>query len=88
METNFLTARQTIYVHPQTGAETRAFTIRRRDRNHPTTLEEALRRHAAAPRSQLLVNSQSGGPAVQVPAPSLTLDDGEGEGAVVGAPEG
>ena len=74
-----VTARQTIYVHPQTGAETQAFTIRRRDRNHPMLLEAALKCAAAEPRAQLLVNGQSGRAAVQVPAPSLTLDDGEVE---------
>jgi predicted RNA methylase len=70
--------RQTLYVHPQTGAETQIFTIRRRDRNRPLTLEAALDR-AGDPRAVLLVNTQSGRAAVQVPAPSLMLDDGRVE---------
>jgi predicted RNA methylase len=70
--------RRTLYVHPQTGAETQIFTIRRRERNHPQTLEAALDR-AGDPRAVLLVNTQSGRAAVQVPAPSLILDDGRVE---------
>jgi predicted RNA methylase len=70
--------RRTLYVHPQTGAETQVFTIRRRDRNRPLTLAEALDR-ARDPRTMLLVNTQSGRAAVQVPARSLMLDDGEVE---------
>jgi predicted RNA methylase len=70
--------RRTLYVHPQSGAETQVFTIRRRDRNHPLTLAAALER-ASDPRAVLLVNSQSGRAAVQVPAPSLMLDDGQVE---------
>jgi predicted RNA methylase len=70
--------RRTLYVHPQTGAETQVFTIRRRDRNHPLTLAAAIER-ASDPLAVLLVNSQSGRAAVQVPAPSLMLDDGQVE---------
>ena len=70
--------RRTLYVHPATRAETSVFTITRRDRNRPLTLAEALER-ADDPRAGLLVNSQSGRAAVQVPAPSLMLDDGEVE---------
>jgi predicted RNA methylase len=70
--------RRTIYTHPQSGAETQVFTIARRDRNHPLTLAEALDR-AEEPRTRLLVNAQSGRAAVQVPAPSLMLDDGQVE---------
>ncbi len=73
-----VTARQTLYTHPETGAETQLFTIRRRERNRPFTLAEALER-ADDPRATLLVNVQSGRAAVQVPAPSLMLDDGEVE---------
>jgi hypothetical protein len=54
------------------------FSITRRDRNRPFTLAEALER-ADDPRARLLVNSQSGRAAVQVPAPSLMLDDGKVE---------
>jgi predicted RNA methylase len=70
--------RRTLYVHPQTGAKTQIFTIRRRDRNHALALAEALDR-ASDPRAALLVNTQSGRAAVQVPVPSLMLDDGRVE---------
>lgn len=68
--------RRTIYVHPRTGAETRLLTIIQRQRNHPVSLQEALarlsERHAV-----LLINERSGRAAVQVPAASVMLDDGE-----------
>jgi hypothetical protein len=70
--------RRSLYVHPQTGAETQVFTIRRRERNRPFSLAEALDR-ADDPRAVLLVNAQSGRAAVQVPAASVMLDDGEVE---------
>jgi len=73
-----ITDRRTLYVHPTSGAETQVFTIKRRDRNHPLTLEEALE-YANDPRARLLVNGPSGRAAVQVPAPSQMLDDGEVE---------
>src|SRR3984893_16929081 len=73
-----VTDRRTLYVHPQSGAETQVFTITRRDRNRPFTLAEALDR-ANDPGARLLVNSQSRRAAVQVPTPSLMLDDGEVE---------
>ena len=68
--------RQTIYTHPTTGAETRLLTITERRRNRPVTLAEAWD-HASGPGTVLLVNERSGRAAVQVPAPSLMLDDGE-----------
>jgi len=77
-ESLIVTNRQTLYAHPQSGAETQVFTITRRDRNRPFTLAEALDR-ANDPGTRLLVNSQSRRAAVQVPAPSLMLDDGEVE---------
>jgi predicted RNA methylase len=77
-ESLIVSDRRTLYVHPQTGAETQIFTIRRRERNHPLGLADALER-ASDSRAVLLVNTQSGRPAVQVPAPSLMLDDGEVE---------
>jgi len=77
-ESLIVTDRRTVYVQPQSGAETQVFTITRRDRNRPFTLGEALDR-ANDPRARLLVNSQSRRAAVQVPAPSLMLDDGEVE---------
>jgi predicted RNA methylase len=77
-ESFVVTSRQTIYTHPGTSAETRLLTITQRERNRPVTLDEALGR-LSDPRALLLVNSQSGRAAVQVPAPSLMLDDGEVE---------
>ena len=77
-ESLVVTDRRSLYVHPQTGAETQVFTIRRRERNRPFSLAEALDR-ADDPRALLLVNAQSGRAAVQVPAPSVMLDDGEVE---------
>jgi hypothetical protein len=73
-----ITDRRTLHAHPETRAETQVFTIARRDRNRPLTLPEALEL-ANNPQAKLLVNAQSGRAAVQVPAPSLMLDDGEVE---------
>ena len=77
-ESFVVTARQTIYTHPGTAAETRLLTITQRQRNRPVTLDEALER-LCDPRAALLVNSQSGRAAVQVPARSVMLDDGQVE---------
>jgi predicted RNA methylase len=73
-----VTGRRTIYTHPGTAAETQLLTITRRERNRPTSLTEALDL-ADDPRAVLLVNTQSRRAAVQVPAPSVMLDDGEVE---------
>ncbi|CAO3456080.1 Uncharacterized methyl transferase/DEAD-like helicase/Strawberry notch C-domain protein mlr9704 [Azospirillum argentinense] len=70
-----VTARRTLYTHPATGAETRLFTLARRDRNRPMGLEEALER-GGGPQARLLVNARSGRAAVAVPAAGLMLDDG------------
>ena len=75
-ESFVITDRRAIYTHPATGAETRLLTITERRRNRPVTLDEALD-HLTDPRSMLLVNERSGRAAVQIPAPSLMLDDGE-----------
>ncbi len=77
-ESFVVTGRQTIYTHPGTSAETRLLTITQRERNRPVALDEAVGRLSDS-RALLLVNSQSGRAAVQVPAPSLMLDDGEVE---------
>jgi predicted RNA methylase len=74
-ESLVVTDRRTLYTHAQSGAETSVFTIARRDRNRPFTLAEALER-AGDRHARLLVNTQSGRAAVQVPAPSLMHDDG------------
>jgi predicted RNA methylase len=73
-----VTASEPIYVHPATGAETRLLTIAMRERNQPVTLEKALDL-AAEPAARLLVNARSKRAAVQLPARSVMLDDGEVE---------
>ncbi|UPK01402.1 strawberry notch-like NTP hydrolase domain-containing protein [Bradyrhizobium sp. 170] len=75
-ESFVVTDRRTIYVHPATGAETRLLTITQRQRNHPVSLDDALGRLSDR-RAVLLINERSGRAAVQVPAPSFMLDDGE-----------
>jgi len=70
-----ITERRTVYVHGPSGAQTRVFSIARRDRNRPLLLDEAFER-AEDPKARLLVNAQSGRAAVQIPAPHITLDDG------------
>jgi predicted RNA methylase len=75
-ESFIVTDAQVIHGHPGTGAETRLLTITRRERNRPTGLADALD-HLSDPRSRLLVNGRSGRAAVQIPAPSMMLDDGD-----------
>lgn len=65
-----------IHTHPGTGAVTRLLTISRRERNRPATLAQALA-NLSDQRAQLLVNGRSGRAAVQMPAASMMLDDGE-----------
>jgi predicted RNA methylase len=73
-----ITDRQTIYTHPGMAAETQLLTITQRERNRPVTLDDALA-YRADPRAVFLVNTQSGRAAVQVPARSVMLDDGQVE---------
>ena len=80
-ESFVVTDRRAIYVHPASGAETRLLTITQRERNRPVSLDEALNR-LSDHRAVLLINERSGRPAVQVPAPSFMLDDGEIENRV------
>ncbi|EIG58007.1 hypothetical protein Bra1253DRAFT_02693 [Bradyrhizobium sp. WSM1253] len=75
-ESFVVTDRKTIYVHPGTSAETRLLTITQCQRNHPVSLDDALARLSDC-RATLLINERSGRAAVQVPAPSFMLDDGE-----------
>ncbi len=75
-ESFVVTDRQTIYTHPATGAQTRLLTITEKRRNRPMLLADALA-HVDADHGRLLVNAKSGRAAVQLPAPSLMLDDGE-----------
>src|SRR5665213_160533 len=77
-ESFVVAGQQTIYTHPGTSAETRLLTITQRERNRPVTSDEVLAR-LSDPRAVLLVNSQSGRAAVQMPARSLMTDDGEVE---------
>ena len=75
-ESFIVTGSEVIHTHPGTGAETRLFTVTRRERNRPTSLADALD-HLSDPRARLLVNGRSGRAAVQISAPSMMLDDGE-----------
>jgi hypothetical protein len=75
-ESFIVTDRRTIYTHPATSAATRLLTITQRERNRPLPLEDALS-YLSGCRAALLLNERSGRAAVQVPAPSLMLDDGE-----------
>jgi hypothetical protein len=73
-----VTSSEPIYVHPATGAETRLLTIAMRERNQPLTLDKALDL-LREPGARLLINARSKRAAVQLPARSLMLDDGEVE---------
>jgi hypothetical protein len=73
-----VTERRTVYVHGPSGAQTRVFSIAKRERNRPLLRDEAFER-ADDPKARLLVNAQSGRAAVQIPAPHITLDDGDVE---------
>ena len=75
-ESFVVTDRHTIYTHPATGAETRLLTITQRERNRPLSLDQAFVL-LADPRAALLINERSARAVVQVPAPSIMLDDGE-----------
>ncbi|WP_099864898.1 strawberry notch family protein [Pararhizobium haloflavum] len=75
-ESFVVTERATIYTHPATGAQTRLLTITERRRNRPMLLDAALGWLNDA-QARLLVNARSGRAAVQAPAPSIMLDDGE-----------
>ncbi|WP_174523883.1 strawberry notch C-terminal domain-containing protein, partial [Novosphingobium naphthalenivorans] len=75
-ESFVVTDRVSIYTHPATGAQTRLLTIAQRERNRPLSLADALA-WLGNDHGRLLVNTKSGRAAVQVPAPSLMLDDGE-----------
>ncbi|PDS58821.1 MULTISPECIES: strawberry notch family protein [Rhizobium] len=75
-ESFVVTDRTTIYTHPASGALTRLLTITQRTRNRPLSLDDALG-WLDDRGAKLLVNERSGRAAVQIPAPSLMLDDGE-----------
>lgn len=71
-----VTGSDPIYVHPATGAETRLLTIAMQERNRPVPLERAFEL-LREPGARLLVNARSRRAAVQLPARSVMLDDGE-----------
>jgi len=66
-----VTDRHIVWQH-DSGAETRLFTIQRKDRNRPMMADDAL----ATDKGRLLINERSGRAAVKTAAPSLMLDDG------------
>ncbi|MCI4679055.1 strawberry notch family protein [Rhodoblastus acidophilus] len=68
--------RRAIYTHPSSGAETSLLTIAEKRRNRPVALDDALALLRDG-HGTLLVNERSGRAAVQTPAPSIMLDDGE-----------
>lgn len=70
-ESLIVTDRRTVWKHDN-GAETRLFTIERKDRNRPMSVEEAL----AIRDGKLLINERSHRAAVRTSATSLMLDDG------------
>jgi predicted RNA methylase len=71
-----VTARQLVYTHPVTSAQSHLLTIERMDRNKPLALAEALKLGASDPRAMLMLNGKSGRAAVQIPTRSVMLDDG------------
>jgi predicted RNA methylase len=75
-ESFVVTDRTTIYTHPASGAQTCLLTITQRERNRPLSLDDALGLLGDRG-AKLLANERSGRAAVQIPAPSLMLDDGE-----------
>ena len=74
-ESLVIASRRAIATHEATGAETSLYEIARKDRNRPLPLAEALEL-ATTSGGVLLANARSQRAAVQVRAPSLTLDDG------------
>ena len=76
-ESFVVTDRRTIHTHAATGAKTRLLTVAEKRRNRPMLLDDAIARADADFGARLLVNGKSGRAAVEVPAPSMMLDDGE-----------
>ena len=77
-ESLVVTDRRVLHTHERTGAVTSLLTIRREDKNEPTTLEAVLAL-AKSSGSPFLVNTSSGRAALQVPASSLTHENGSVE---------
>ena len=74
-ESLVITDRRVLHTHERTGATTSPLTIRREDKNEPMSLESVLAL-AKSSGSPFLVNTSSGRAALQVPASSLTNEDG------------
>jgi hypothetical protein len=74
-ESFMITDQQVIYTHPGTGAETRLLSLRRRERNRPFGLQEALE-FLDEPKAKLLINERSNRAAIQVPTTSVLDDEG------------
>ncbi|MEI2384740.1 strawberry notch family protein [Breoghania sp. JC706] len=73
-ESLIVTDRRTVWQH-DSGAETRLFTVQRKDRNQPLSVDEAL----TIRDGKLLVNERSGRASAKTSAPSLMHDDGSVE---------
>ncbi len=73
-ESLIVTDRRTVWQH-DSGAETRLFTVQRKDRNQPLSVDEVL----TIRDGKLLVNERSGRASVKTSAPSLMHDDGSVE---------
>ena len=71
-------ARETVFVHEASGAETELVEVLRRDRLEPLTADAALKLHAQASSSKprLMVNAQSKRATLILPASSRMFDDG------------
>ena len=79
-ESLVVTDRRVLHTHERTGAVTSLLTIRREDKNEPTSLEAVLAL-AKSSGSPFLVNTSSGRAALQVPASSLTHRERQRRGA-------
>src|SRR3546814_17509786 len=77
--------RRTVYTHAATGAETRSYRVRRRDRNRPLGLDEDHRIPLRHP-GELVVNPVHNRAAVRNPAPARLSDDGSGTHGVARVP--
>ncbi len=73
-ESLIVTDRRTVWQH-ESGAETRLFTVQRKDRNQPLSVDEAL----TIRDGKLLVNERSGRASVKTSASSLMHDSGSVE---------
>ncbi len=73
--------RETVFVHPTTGAETEIAEIVRRDRLEPLSADDAIVLHRLGTEDppRFIVNGQSNRAALILPAPSRMLDSGDVE---------